>query len=67
MSSSLICLQPALKSLEELFSLIGCGAFLKEEIAAGKEQEDLELGRRISSNPDFRLTEPPKLQGGMKT
>lgn len=66
-SSSLICLQPALKSLRGLLSLVVGGAFLKEEIAAGKEQDNLELGRRLSSNPDFQLLQPPKPQGGMNT
>lgn len=48
-------------------SLLGGGAFLKEVIDAGKEKGDLELCRRISSNPDFQLPQPPKPQGGMKT
>lgn len=39
---------------------------LKEEVAAGKEREDLELGRRISSNCDFQLPQPLKPQGGLK-
>lgn len=48
-------------------SPIGGGALLKGDICVGKEQDDVELGRGISSNPDFQLFPPPKPQGGMKT
>lgn len=48
-------------------SPIGGGALLKGDICVGKEQDDVELGKGISSNPDFQLLPPPKPQGGMKT
>lgn len=62
----LIHLWTALRSLRGLVSLRGGDAFLKERIAAEKEEEYVELCRRISSNPDFQLPQPPKPQGGMK-